>query len=270
MSIEVSDSKIAAEDQLTKGIDRNSNKPVYAQLAEIIHQQILAGVFAPGERLPSEAMLVEGYDVSPMTVRRAINYLAAQDVITTAQGKGTFVKSVELEDAAFYLRDISEIFGDDQETTIKVIEARFIVADARIARKLQVCPGEKVIFMRRLLSIEDTPAFYHRGYLVNDPRRPIVEAELEVADLQGIFRGSGSELIKNGEVFLESTALNAEELGLLRLPGGAHGMMLEHIFYDFEDKPLSWGWFVCHNRRLRLHAWVGLQISEGVRDERTR
>src|SRR5512134_1851971 len=110
-------------------IDRTSEQPVYAQLADILRRQILAGAYRPGERLPSEAMLVETFDVSPMTVRRAINLLAAQDVVSTAQGRGVFVKAVELGAAAFELYDLKELFDTEAGATVKILEARFVTAD---------------------------------------------------------------------------------------------------------------------------------------------
>lgn len=259
----------AASPQQTPIIDRDASQPVYIQVADHLHRQILAGAYSPGDRLPSEGEMVKIYDVSPMTIRKAINYLSAQDVIYTEKGSGTYVKAVELEDAAFYLRDITQIFNDDLKVTVKVIEANFVPADERIARKLQVDVGEKVIYIRRLLLARRRPAFYHRGYLVYDPARPVVEAELQVTELKGIFQGSGSRLIKSGEVSLEATLLDEAECQLLHLPLPTLGMMLEHVFYDFDDKPLSWGWFVCASERLRLHTWVGHKITAGVRDERT-
>jgi len=87
-------------------IDRNSEKPVYTQLAEGLRQQILKGTYRPGEKLPSESMLVEMSKVSPMTVRRAINLLASQGIVTTMRGSGTFVKEVEMGSASFYLQDL--------------------------------------------------------------------------------------------------------------------------------------------------------------------
>ncbi len=251
-------------------IDREASLPVYIQLADILRQQILSGKYRPGERLPSKSQLVEVFKVSPMTVRRAINLLAAQDAISTAQGRGTFVKEVELGSAAFYLSDLKELFNDDDITTVKLIEARFRPADQRIARKLQIPVGERAIFIRRLLMVRDQPAFYHRGYLINDPVRPVIEAELEVTDLKGIFQGSGSTLIKFGDLYLESALLNPEEAQLLELPIPAPGMVLEHIFYDFDNKPVSWGWFVCSSARLCLHTRVGIDQMDGIRDERSR
>ena len=184
-------------------INREAGQPVYSQLAELLRQQILSGSYRPGERLPSESQLVEAFQVSPMTVRRAINLLAAQDVISTIQGRGTFVKEVELGSAAFYLSDLKELFNNDESTTVRLIEARFVPADERIARKLRIRVGERAILIRRLLLVNKQPAFYHRGYLINDPLRPVIEAELEVTDLKGIFQGSGSPLIKFGDLYFK-------------------------------------------------------------------
>jgi GntR family transcriptional regulator len=242
-------------------IDRDSDKPVYAQLAESLRQQILKGMYRPGEKLPSESMLIEMSKVSPMTVRRAINLLASQGIVTTTRGSGTYVKEVELGSAAFYLQDLKTLINNDATTRVKLLEARFRRADERVARKLGITAGERVIFIRRLLHVGWEPAFYHRGYLINDPSRPVVESELEVTDLKGLFQGSGSSLIKHGNLYLESTLLDDEETQLLKLNKPAVGMLLEHIFYDFHDKPLSWGWFVCASTRLRLHTHVGIRQS---------
>ena len=72
-------------------IDRESYEPAYAQLVRILIGQIAAGEFRPGDRLPSEAQLCERYAVSPMTVRRVINILADQGLVTAERGRGTFV-----------------------------------------------------------------------------------------------------------------------------------------------------------------------------------
>lgn len=243
-------------------IDRDSAEPVYAQLADILRRQIVSGRFRPGDRLPSEAMLVRTYQVSPMTVRRAINLLAEQNVISAAQGRGTFVKAVRLGMAAFYLNHLQEIFGDEAGTTVKLVEARFAPANERTARKLRIAVGGHTIYIRRLLLVHDQPAFYHCGYLIYDPRRPIVESELEVTVLKGLFSGTGSSLIKRGDLQMEATLLTAEEAAILQTSFPAAGLLLEHIFFDFDDKPISWGWFICLGDRLRLQTSIGLDLPK--------
>jgi DNA-binding GntR family transcriptional regulator len=250
-------------------IDRKSDTPVYSQLAEILHQQILTGVYHPGEKLPSEGELVELYDVSPMTVRRAINLLAAQNIIETSHRRGTFVKAVDLRGATFSLDDLVRIF-EKPGTRVKMLEARFLPADERIARKLKIKSGTRTIFIRRLLSLDDRPTLYHRAFLIFDLTRPVVEAEYQVTELMGLFRGSGNTLIKSGELSLESTMLSDEEREILQVQGPSSGMLLEHVFSDFQNKPVSWGWFVCHSSQLRLQTLVGLEYTSGGKDERAR
>jgi GntR family transcriptional regulator len=239
-------------------IVRSSTLPVYKQLAESLHQRIMAGEFQPGEKLPAETKLAEMYAVSPMTVRQALSLLASQNMVTAIRGSGTYVKEVALGSASFYLQSLNELFSDEKETLIRVLEARYYSADKKIARKLSIQQGERVIYIRRLLMVSGKPAFYHRAFLLNDPDRPVVEAELEVSDLKGIFQGSGGSIIKYGDLFLEATFLTPEEIKVLKLEASTPGMMLEHIYYDFDNKPVSWGWFVCAGSNLKMQTRVGI------------
>ncbi len=101
-------------------IDRNAFEPAYSQLANILKAQIATGDFRPGDQLPSEAQLCRTYGVSPMTVRRSINLLADQDVVSTAQGRGTFVRRLQFGTAAFDLSELQSMFSDDDTTSVKL------------------------------------------------------------------------------------------------------------------------------------------------------
>jgi DNA-binding GntR family transcriptional regulator len=238
-------------------IDRRSYEPAYAQLVHILRYQIAAGTLRPGDQLPSESQLCKLYRVSPMTVRRAINILADQGVISTAQGSGTFVKAVGLGAATFDLQELQTLFSDPQ-TSVKLLEAHVALADERVARKLAITPGKRVIYLRRLLCRKGEPAFYHREYLVYDPTRPLVEAEMEVTSLQGLFDGSGSSILKHGDLTIEATVLNEEEARVLLVPASTAAFNLEHVFYDLDNRPISWGWFICRGDRLRFATKVGI------------
>lgn len=243
-------------------IDRNSYEPAYAQLANLLRHHMATGVFHPGDQLPSESQLVERYGVSPMTVRRSINLLADQGVISTAQGRGTFVRGVELGAATFGFQELQSLFSNKEQTQVKLLEARVLAADERTARKLNLALGKRVIYLRRLLSIENQPAFYHREYLVYDPGRPVVESEMEVTSLQGLFSGVGETLLKRGDLSIEATVLNDEEARILGVASPAAAFCIEHVFYDLKDVPLSWGWFICHSSRLRFTTSVGVPRSK--------
>ena len=238
-------------------IDRSSYEPAYSQLANILRRQVAAGMFRPGDQLPSEAMLCQRYQVSPMTVRRTINLLAEEGVVRAIQGRGTFVKALELGRAAFDLQELQELFNDSA-MAVKLLDVRIVSADERTARKLNLAVGDKTIYIRRLLSVNGDPAFYHREYLIYDPARPIVEAEMEVTALRGLFDGTGSAMLKRGKLSIEACLLNEDEAKILQAPSPMAAFYLEHLFYDFNDQPVSWGWFICRSDCLRFTTSVGI------------
>ncbi len=248
-------------DDLQDNIDREAYEPAYSQLAGIIRRQIATGMFRPGDQLPSEAQLCRRYDVSPMTVRRSINLLADEGVVNTAQGRGTFVKPLELGTANFDLHELQDLFGDGTATDVKLLEVRIVAADERTATKLCLKVGQNVVYIRRLLLKDNEPVFYHRTYVVYDPRLPIVEAEMDVTSLQGLFSNSSNTLLKYGELSISATLMNEEEGKILDSPLPAAAFYLGHLFYDFNNRPISWGWFIFRNDQMQFTTTVGLDIS---------
>ena len=114
-------------------INRDSSEPAYAQLANIVRRQIAAGQFRPGDQLPSEAQLCRKYGISPMTVRRSINLLSDQGVVNAEQGRGTFVKPVELSTASFDLNELENLFLEGNGGDIKLLDVRVVSADKKVA-----------------------------------------------------------------------------------------------------------------------------------------
>ena len=244
--------------QATDFIDRSLYEPAYVQLANILRQQISRGLFRPGDQLPSEAQLCRRYEVSPMTVRRSINLLSDQDVVSTAQGRGTFVKALELSAASFDLQELQELFKQGAGTHVRLLDVRIVPADASTAHKLNIGVGENTIYIRRLLTKDKEAIFYHREHLIYDPKSPIVEAEMDVTSLQGLFANVDNALLKRGELTVRATLMTEEEAKILQisLPAAAFG--LEHIFYDFDDRPISVGRFIFPTDRLHFTTKVGL------------
>jgi DNA-binding GntR family transcriptional regulator len=239
-------------------IDRQAFEPAYLQLVNILKEQIAEGVYLPGSRLPSESELCKRYQVSPMTVRRSINLLLDQGVVSTIQGSGTYVKAPDLSKVTFSLEEFHNIFKDKERTKVKILEALIIKADETTADKLAVRVGERLILIRRVLIRDGDPIIYHKEHLIYDPSRPIVEGELEVTSLHGLFVGTGETKFKKGDLAIEAAVLTKEEADVLNTMQMQPAFRLEHIFYDFEGRPVSWGRFVCRGDRLRFATTVGV------------
>lgn len=96
-------------------------KKVSAQIAEQIRSSILAGEFAPGDKLPPERELAEMFGVSRPSVREAINVLAAAGLVMSYQGGGTVVMSLVEAPSG---NPLTELIRSQNERALDVIEVR--------------------------------------------------------------------------------------------------------------------------------------------------
>ena len=243
-------------------IDRKSYQPAYAQIVDAIRQQIASGGYPPGSRLPSESQLCRQFQVSSVTVRRAVSVLVEQGVVVTTQGKGSYVKPLELRSASFQLSELNDIFDDSRGTDVKLLYARIVKADKTVSEKLPLSLKDKVIHIRRLISNNKIPLIYHHQYMLYDPNSPIVEAELDLTSLGGLFKGHGETSLKKGLLKLKPALLSKDEAQYLNGKEGMPAFSLEHTFYDLYDRQVSWGWFVFFNEMLNFKANVGVWNDE--------
>ncbi len=79
-------------------IDREGVLAPYLQLAEILRARIVSGKIPVGRRLPSRHELVAEFDLSPNTIKKALDILKAEGVLESSPGRGVYVKDVPSED----------------------------------------------------------------------------------------------------------------------------------------------------------------------------
>jgi GntR family transcriptional regulator len=72
-------------------IDRESGRPLYQQLADILRSKINDGSYPPGKLIPSETFLQQEYDLARDTVRAALDILREEELVVTYPGRGTAV-----------------------------------------------------------------------------------------------------------------------------------------------------------------------------------
>lgn len=225
-------------------IDKDSFVPVYYQLAQILERKIKAGVFQPGDTLPSETELGATYGISRMTVRKALEKLAEAGLIYAERGKGTFVAVPRLERATF---QIDEFAKDMQQRglvgTAKLLEARVLKAPSRTARNLGVEEGANVLFLRRLLLANDEPLVYDRKYLRYTRGKPILEAELNLPLAELVSRNSDVQAVSS-RLSIEATTVQEDEAQILKVPAGTPAFCVDQVLYSFDGVPLSWGWYI--------------------------
>ena len=76
-------------------LNNNSMIPIYEQLVSQIKNEIISGKLAEGEVLPSVRSMAADLKISALTVKKAYDYLEAENFVTTVHGKGTFVNAAD-------------------------------------------------------------------------------------------------------------------------------------------------------------------------------
>jgi len=247
-------------------ISRSSPEPAYAQLAGRLRHLIADGTYPPGSQIPPELALGREFGLSPMTVRRAIGLLTEEGLLKALQGRGTFVQTIEWQSSGFSLKPLADLIVQDGHTRVKALKVHTIKADARLARRLSVPERTRLIHILRLLVRDGVPLLLQSGHIIYNPRLPLVEAELDIISLSGLFTGNPNTSIKRGELETTPRVLDEEEAGLLRQPAGSAAFSLEYLFWSFQDQPIGYGYFLVPAPFLSLKTKIGLWLTRDHAD----
>ncbi|MCZ2127978.1 MAG: GntR family transcriptional regulator [Anaerolineales bacterium] len=90
--------------RLTLHLDFHSGLPIYTQVVNQIQSQLANGILKPGDQLPTVRALAEELRVNFNTIARAYRILDEARIISTQQGRGTFIVEIPSADAAEKLR----------------------------------------------------------------------------------------------------------------------------------------------------------------------
>ncbi|TCS82349.1 GntR family transcriptional regulator [Muricomes intestini] len=140
--------------------------PKYFQLKKAIIRKIEEEEYLPGGLIPSERELMEQYQVSRITVRKAIDELVVEGYLYKIQGKGTYVKTDEKGNDLFSLVSCTQAVRNMGMTPTKqVIMANILTADKKRAKALNLSDTDQVFQLGRVLYANGEPLNYTLTYL---------------------------------------------------------------------------------------------------------
>lgn len=148
-------------------IDKQADRSIYLQIADIIKNNIENGNLKPHDPVISENKISQKYEVTRLTARRAIDSLVNEGLLYRIRGKGTFVAEPEkkLETSPFSMRGFTESsLGMDRTPTNTVLTFKIIEASKFIAEKLNIEEGSKVFLVERLRWLDEEPFIFEVSY----------------------------------------------------------------------------------------------------------
>lgn len=239
-----------------------NSKPAYVLMADILSQQIHSGVYQAGQRLPSEISLSQRYGLSPMTVRRAVKYLAETGLIKSVHGSGTYVSRLNLQESAFNFNIFKSLFDRGPQIKVKLLDANISFATQQQAERLQTMPGIHLVALTRLITTDGEPIAVHNTYFVYDPEEPSIESELNITSLHGLLVGESHAAFKKGDMAFQAITLGDKDARLLGEDPGGLAYSLEVVFYNFDDRPVNYGQLKIPCRHITIENKIGLWKAE--------
>lgn len=140
-----------------------SPTPRYQQVADALREQILAGEWGPGERVPSGPDLAEEHGVSRGTARDAVRVLVREGLVVTEQGRGTRVREqpriTRLWGSAVHDRATWSTHLQDRGHATEQRIREVATEDPRpeVAGWLELPDDEQVVVRRRLMLVDGRP-----------------------------------------------------------------------------------------------------------------
>jgi GntR family transcriptional regulator len=218
--------------------------PLYQQIKGLILQSLQAGEWKPGEAIPSEMDLAARFRVSQGTVRKAIDELAAENLVVRRQGKGTFVATHAEQHVQYRFLKLMPDSGDrDTEGPAQrdVLECRRMRAPADIARALALRTGDAVVQVRRTLSFGGVPTILEDLWLPGNAFKGMTADQM--AGYHGptyaMFELEFGVRMVRAEEKIRAVAAEGTQAELLKVPQGTPLLSVERVAYTYNDVPME-------------------------------
>lgn len=216
--------------------------PLYRQIKSLIVQGLESGEWQPGEAIPSESELAVRYNVSQGTVRKAIDEMAAENLLIRRQGKGTFVATHADPRAFFRFLRLIPLSGEFEQSRSVPIECWKAKAGPEAARVLQLKLGDPITIVRRILQFSGKPVVVDEIYL---PGELFAGLTLDVlkehqGSLYSLFESRFHVPMIRAEERIRAVAADRGSAELLGVEEGSPLLSVERVSHSYGDKPVEW------------------------------
>ncbi|MCD8169826.1 MAG: GntR family transcriptional regulator [Clostridiales bacterium] len=220
----------------SKNVNPDSMTPMYKQIIDILGRKIEEGELRPGDRIPSEAELMQAYHGSRISVRSAINELEEDGMVVRSRGKGTFVASRK----ALYSVDdqigfTHSCFQEGKVPRTEVLSVSWIYPTRADVEFFGIDEDETILCTRRLRYVDDVPTMievnhYNRmfGFL---EREDLSQSLFEILQKHKIRLGGHIRI-------LEVCYANSSDAGILGVKPGAALLLFTDKHEDSGGSPL--------------------------------
>jgi GntR family transcriptional regulator, phosphonate transport system regulatory protein len=234
----------------------STRESFWVRIASEISAAISCGVYAPGERLPSESELAQKFGVNRHTIRRSLSSLSNQGLLRVTQGSGTYVEEFAVDLVlARRTRHRQSMKVAGLRGGLEVIESRIMRANVQQAKALQV-PARSALLLLHTLGVAEERPLHFGERLFPLPRFGKLEAIVrETGSITDAFAAHGVKDYTRNESRVSAHLPNPIVATLLRQPVNRPVLQVESVNVDTEGLPIECAttWFAGDRITLTIH-----------------
>jgi GntR family transcriptional regulator len=214
---------------------------LYARIEETIAAEIAQGEYRPGDQLPTEDALLERFQVSRITVRRAIQNLVSRGLLEIRRGLGTFVLSPRIEAELTKLTGfVEDMNAAGRKATARVVSQGVVAASARVAERLRLSKGTKVMQIKRVRLGNGMPISFDETYLPLPLGKQIVRNDLRVHPIFTLLEEEYGVPLVEADYELEAVIASKAVAAALQIKVGSPIFQIERTSMTSGHQPVDY------------------------------
>jgi len=220
-------------------VARSVGTALHRQLFMVLRDEIARGVYASTRALPKEEDLCKRFDVSRITVRRALTDLAALGLVERRHGRGTFVSGGPEDVRKMPTLGVMDALRKvASETDVRVLQVERIAPFPDIASLLRMNPGEPALHVFRVRSFKGAPIMFTEAWVPGSVGKRITLDAMRKRALYEIMQDLGIEF---GRILQEITAQAAspDVAAHLQVEVGTPLIKLVRLMHDRDAHPVQ-------------------------------
>jgi DNA-binding GntR family transcriptional regulator len=218
--------------------------PLFVQVAETLKTRIRNHEYSPGEAIPSAKALEKEFDVSNITIRRAVEQLAREGYVVPKRGVRPRVAElektwVEIEITGNFRTWIDTAVGEKLGIRAKLLDRQILDCPKPLRDILALDPKEKVERIKRVRELRGEPISYYVTFASSLLTSRLSDREIEKGPFVDSLQNVCKRKLKSMEQNVHASIADMDLAGILHVDFGFPLFFVQNIYYSEKNKPMA-------------------------------
>ena len=218
--------------------------PLFVQVAGTIKGRILSHEYSPGDSIPSAKEFEKAFNVSNITIRRAIEQLTREGYIVPRRGMRAQVaeqidKIVEIEITGDFRTWVDTATGRKLGITAEIIDRQVITCPKPIREILGLDPAEKVERIKRVRKLKESPISYYVTFAPSPLLTQLSSRDIEKRTFIHTFQKVCKIKLQSMEQRVQASSADRDLADILHVDFGFPLFFVQNVYYSEKGIPMG-------------------------------